>query len=82
MEYRIGALAPPLHEQIGSEPELIIIEQRAADSLNYLRTHGFLTKAESDPGVRRVLRSLEQKAISAGVLEPAGPDEPGNQDNQ
>ncbi len=75
MEYRIGAMAPPLHEQIGSEPELVKIEQKAVDSINYLRIHGFLTAAESERGVRRVLKSLEKRAASPGALEPAGKEE-------
>ena len=69
MVYDIGAMAPPLHEQIGCEARLVGIETRAINELNFLRIQNFITKAHFDASVKRVLRSAEEKAIRAGVLQ-------------
>ena len=69
MEYSIGMLSPPLHEQLGWDEEALRTEERAIENLNYLRIHGFLPSRAFDAAVLKVLKQVEKKAIKAGVLE-------------
>ena len=63
MEYRIGAMSPPLHEQLGIDQEALLLEQKALDSLNYLRIHQYVTHAEFDRAIKRVLKEADRKVV-------------------
>ena len=66
IQIQMGALAPPLHEQLGVPAEDVAKYQRALESLNYLRIHGFLPASialkRSEMAMARVLKDLEKRA--------------------
>ena len=66
VEVQMGALAPPLHEQLGVPAEDVAKYQRALESLNYLRIHGFLPASiawkRAEMAMARMLKDLEKLA--------------------
>ena len=42
LKIKLGALAPPLHGQMGVDAERVAKYQRGLESLDYLRIHEFL----------------------------------------
>ena len=42
IKLQLGALCPPLHEQLGVDAEQVAKYQRGLEALDYLRIHGFL----------------------------------------
>ncbi len=55
-----GAMAPPLHEQLGVPEERVALYQRACDSLHFLRVHRFLGPAVAWRGVGNVIKALRK----------------------
>ena len=66
VEVHMGALAPPLHEQLGVPAEDVAKYQRALESLNYLRVHGFLPAStawkRAEMAMARMSKELEELA--------------------
>ena len=66
VEILLGGMTPPLHEQLGVPAEDVAKYQRALESLNYLRIHGFLPASiawkRSEMAMARMLKDLEKQA--------------------
>ena len=61
MQIRFGALAPPIHEQLGiPESECVIIE-KASESVTYCSIHGILTDREANAARKRIMKLIDQK---------------------
>ncbi len=61
----VGALADPLHEQIGVPPEVTAEFQQATDMAVHLRVGGYLTDSCYDTAIKRIHRALA-KALNEG----------------
>ena len=73
-DLRAGAMSPPLHEQLGISEEEVAIYQRAVDSLNFLRIHGFLTESLAKRQVEVVLKKATTARVAAARSVREGPD--------
>ena len=66
VQIQMGALASPLHQQLGVPAEDVAKYQRALESLNYLRIHGFLPASialkRAEMAMARMLKDLEKLA--------------------
>ena len=59
-EIIIGALAPPLHQQLGVDLEATQAHQKDVDALNRLRIRGLISRAQAGIAERKIIRSLGQ----------------------
>ena len=69
MEITFGALAEPLHKQLGEPEDKLELLQRAADSVAYLSIHGFLSESETHSARKRIVKEigrLQHKYIETG----------------
>ena len=57
----LGAMANPLHEQLGINADLVETEQKAINALNYLRIRKFIPAGEVEKVEKRIIKSLERK---------------------
>ena len=64
----IGALARPIHEQIGLDADVTKIEQRAVDSFNYLRIHGYLGGMAVANGCNEVIARMIKRLLKEGYI--------------
>lgn len=62
MELRFGALSPPLHKQIGCEPDDLEFEQKMADGIALCNIHGILTDREAHNARKRIVKRISRKA--------------------
>lgn len=60
-----GALAPPLHEQLGLPPATVCMEQKWANHVTGLLIAGILTDAEGSRARRRIMKRLLSKVHPA-----------------
>ena len=55
---RVGAMAPPLHEQLGVPAELLNHQQQDIDALIRLRVRGVLAPSVARKGEERVIKEV------------------------
>ena len=58
MKISVGALSPPLHEQLGIEARILEAEQQDIDAVNRLRIRRVISETTADQAVRRVLKEV------------------------
>ena len=63
VKIRLGALSPPLHEQLGVDVEATEQAQKCADAITLLHIVGFLTDSETHRSRKRLIKSLEKGDI-------------------
>ncbi len=58
---RFGALAEPIHTQMGVDAKDVKLEQRLADAITLLNVHDVATDQETRAMRRRVLKTLHDR---------------------
>jgi len=61
MEVVFGASAPPLHEQVGVEPNVLAREQAEHDAIVRLAVAGYLSESTKERFYRRLVRRIAER---------------------
>ena len=68
-DLQLGAMAPPIHEQLGVSEGQVTKYQRGLEALNYLRIHGFLPTSIAWKRAHMLCARMLKDLAKQGVIE-------------
>ena len=69
----IGALSPPLHEQVNLPKKSLATEQKFADAITLLRIHGIVPNAQARKAEQKIVQRVHTKFLIANNPTPKKP---------
>ena len=69
----IGALSPPLHEQVNLPKKSLATEQKLADAITLLRIHGIVPDAQARKAEQKIVQRVHTKYLIAKNPAPKTP---------
>lgn len=70
----IGALSPPLHEQVNLPKKSLATEQKIADAITLLRIHGIVPDAQARKAEQKIVQRVHTKFLIANNPAPKTPE--------
>lgn len=66
---KLGALSPPLHEQMGVDPGDVELEQLDLDALNRLRIRGDITERVCWRAMNNLITNMLKRLEREGIIK-------------
>ena len=69
----MGAMSPPLYEQVNLPKKSLATEQKFADAITLLRIHGIVPDAQARKAEQKIFQRVHTKFVNANNPTPRTP---------